>query len=92
MTVYLGKDGKHVTPSMTATHANVTRLTARIEHVGHKLYIGNFFPSPASFDDLHTKTIHCCGTVRANRKWITKYFGHKMKMKSADIKTKMKVA
>ena len=90
MTVYAGKDRKHVTPSMTATHATVTGLAARSERVGHKLYMGNFFSYPASFDDLHTKTLNCCGTVRPNRKWITKYFGHKMKMKSGDLKTKVK--
>jgi hypothetical protein len=37
MTVYLGKDRKRVTPSMTATHATVTGLAARTEHLGHKL-------------------------------------------------------
>jgi len=63
MTVYLGKDRKHVTPSMTATHANVAGLAARIGHVRHKLYMGNFFSSPASSDDLNTKTINCCGAV-----------------------------
>jgi hypothetical protein len=45
MTVYLGKDRKHVTSSMTATHANVSGLAARIEHVGHKLYVDNFISS-----------------------------------------------
>ena len=43
MTVYLDKDGKHVTPSITATHATVTELAARIEHMGRKLYMDNFF-------------------------------------------------
>ena len=90
MTVYLGKDRKHVTPSMTATHATVTGLAARSGHVGPKLYMGNFFSSPASLDDLHTKTISCCGTVRPNRKWMPKNFGQKMKMKSGDLKTKVK--
>jgi hypothetical protein len=32
-TMYLGKDRKRVTPSMTATHVTVTGLEARIEHV-----------------------------------------------------------
>jgi hypothetical protein len=64
MTVYLGKDRKHVTPSMTVTHAAVAGLAARLEHVGHKLYMDRFFSFPALFDDLHTKTINCCGTVR----------------------------
>jgi len=56
MTVYLGKDRKHVTPSMTAIHATVTGLAARIGHVEHKFYMGNFFSTPASFDDFCTKT------------------------------------
>jgi len=43
MTVYLGKERKHVTPSMTATHANVTGLVAKNEYVGHKLYMGSFY-------------------------------------------------
>jgi hypothetical protein len=90
MTVYLGKDRKHVTPSKTATHANVTGLAARSGHVGHRLYMDNFFPSPASFDDLHTKTINCCGTVRPNIKCMPKNFGEKIKTKSGDLKTKVK--
>jgi hypothetical protein len=61
--IYLGKDGKCATPSMTATHTTVTGLTARIEHVGHKLYMDNFFSSPALCDDLHSNKINCCGTV-----------------------------
>jgi len=64
MTTHLGKDRKCATPSMTATHATVTGLAARNEHVGHKFYMDSFHSSPALFDDLYTKTIHCCGTVR----------------------------
>jgi hypothetical protein len=41
---------------MTATHATVTGLAARNEHVGHKMYMDSFFSSPVFFDDLHTKT------------------------------------
>ena len=37
MTVYLGKDRKRATPFMTATHATVTGLTARIEHMRNKM-------------------------------------------------------
>jgi hypothetical protein len=62
--MYLGKDRKHVTSSMTVTHATVAGLAARIEHVGHRLYMDSFFSFPALFDDLHTKTINCYGTVR----------------------------
>jgi len=80
MNMYLGKDGKHATLSMTATHATVTGLMARTEHE-YKLYMDNFFSSTALFDDLYTKTINCCGTVRPNRKGMPKNFGHKMKLK-----------
>jgi len=74
MTVYLDKDRKCVTPSMTATHATVTGFTARNEHGGHTLYIDNFFPSPVLFDDLHTKTINCRGIIKPNRKEDTEEF------------------
>ena len=40
-----------MTPFMTATHASVTGLAARIDHVGHELYMDSFFSSPALFDD-----------------------------------------
>ena len=79
MTAYLGKDRKHVTPSMTATHATVTGLAIRSGHVGHKLYTGNFFSAPASFDDLDIMAINGCGTVRPNRKWMPKNSGQKLK-------------
>jgi hypothetical protein len=46
---------------------NLTGLAARIEYVRHKLYVDSFFSSQALFDDLHNKTINCCGTVRPNR-------------------------
>ena len=88
--VHLPNDRKHATPSMTATHATVTGLAARIEHVGHKLYMDNFVSSPTLFDDLHTKTVNCYGTGRPNRKGVLKNFGHTMKVKSGDLKTKLK--
>ena len=75
---------------MTATHATVTGLAARIEHVGHKLYMDSFFSSSASFDDLRTKAMNNCGTVRPNRKGMPKYFGDKVNMKNGDLKTKVK--
>ena len=83
MSMYFGKGRKCATFSMTATYA-------RIDNVEHKLFMDNFFSSPASFDDSHTKTIYCCGTVRPNRKGMLKNFGHKMKLKKGELKTKMK--
>ena len=60
MAVYLSKDGKHASPSLTATYAAITRHTVRTENVGHKLYADSFFSSTALFDDLHTQTIKWC--------------------------------
>jgi hypothetical protein len=59
---------------MTVTHATVTGFTARNEHVGHKLYMDNFFSSPALFVELHTEIINCCRTIRPNRQEDTEEF------------------
>jgi hypothetical protein len=48
--VYFGKDRKH---------ANVTGLTASIKRCGTQTISVSVL-----CDDLHTKTINCCGTVR----------------------------
>jgi len=82
MTVCACKDRKCATPSMTATHATVTELTARIENVQHKLYMDNFFSFP--LDNLHTKTINCHRTVEPNRKGMLKNFGYKINLKRGD--------
>jgi hypothetical protein len=47
MSEYLFQDRKCV----TATCATVAGLTTRIENVGHKLYMDNFFSSPELFDN-----------------------------------------
>jgi hypothetical protein len=46
----------------------------------------NFFSSSALFDDLHTKTVNCCSTVRPNQEGMLKGFGQTMKLKWGDIK------
>jgi hypothetical protein len=43
MSLYLGRDRKHVTAAMMGTHAAVSGLATRIENLGHKLYMDNFF-------------------------------------------------
>jgi hypothetical protein len=86
MTMYLVKDSKCLTPSMTATHATVTRLAAGNEHVGHKFYMDSFRSSPALFDNLHTKTIHCRRTFRPNRKGMPKNFGYKINLERGDLR------
>jgi len=76
---------------MTATHANVTGLAARIEYVGHKLFTDSYFSSSASFDDLLTKAVNCCGTVRPNRNRMPKNFEHQVNMKRGDLKIKVNI-
>ena len=59
MKVYLGRDSCSATDDMTATHATVRHLTCRVEGLGHKLFMDNFFSSPRIFDDLlRRKIIH----------------------------------
>ena len=52
MRVYLGRDSYSATDDMTATHATVRHLTNRVEGLGHKIFMDNFFSSPRPFDDL----------------------------------------
>jgi hypothetical protein len=50
----------------------------------------NVFSYPDLFDNIHTKAINCCGTVRPNRKGMPSDFGRKLRLKRGDIKTKVK--
>jgi len=91
MRVYLGKDSQSATDDMTATHATVRHLTHRVEGLGHKLLMDNFFSSPRLFDDLDGHKINSCGTVRPNRKYMPCDFGPKeLKLKRGDIRVKTK--
>jgi hypothetical protein len=68
------------TPPVTASHALVTGCAAKIENMGHKLDMDIIISSPVLFDDLHTKTVNCCGTVRPNRQLMQMKFEQKMKL------------
>jgi hypothetical protein len=58
MRVYLGKGRICATETMTATRTTVAGLMRRVENVGHKLYMDNFFSSPDLFDNLHSRKIN----------------------------------
>jgi hypothetical protein len=90
MTVYLGKDRKLATPTMTATHATVTGLTGRIENLGHKLYMDSFFSSPELFDDLYTKAIIAVVLSKQNRRGMPTDFQKTLKLTRGDIKTRVR--
>ena len=87
MTVYLGRDRQRTAKRLTATHATVLDLTQKIHGRGHKLYMDNYFTSPDLFDDLATKQIYCCGTVRPKRKGMPQDFGPK-RMARGDLQVR----
>ncbi|PNF43126.1 hypothetical protein B7P43_G18025 [Cryptotermes secundus] len=91
MKVYLGKDRTRADRDVTATHATVRDLCRRIEGVGHKLYMDNFFSSPDLFDELMTKKITCCGTVRPNRKGLPDDFRRRQfRLRKGDIRVRVR--
>ena len=91
MSVYLGKQKQHATNEITATHGTVLQLVRRVEGVGHKLYMDNYFSSPALFDDLAERKINSCGTVRNDRRGMPQDIRPKhMKLKKGDIVTRVK--
>ena len=71
---------------MTATHASVRHWTGRVEGLGHKLFMDNFFSLPRFSDDLLRRKILSCGSVRPNRKDMPSDFGpKKLKLTKGDI-------
>jgi len=68
MRVYLGGDSHSATDDMIATHAPVRHLSSRVEGLGHKIFMDNFFSSPRLFDDLDRRKINSCRTVQPNRR------------------------
>jgi hypothetical protein len=47
MSVHLGKQKQHVTTEVRPTHGTVLQVIPRVEGLGHKVYMGNYFTSPA---------------------------------------------
>jgi hypothetical protein len=73
MLVYVGKDSE-----LGKTWPQPMRqwqLTNKVQGRGHKLYMDNYFTFPVLFDDLATKQIYCCGTVKSNRKGMPQDLG-----------------
>jgi hypothetical protein len=53
--LYFKKEKQHKAQDLTTTHTTATELSRKVEGWGHKLYMDNFFSSPALFDDLTKK-------------------------------------
>ena len=47
MSVYLGKQRQNATAQITATHGTVLQVIRRVEGLGHKIFMDNYFTSPA---------------------------------------------
>jgi hypothetical protein len=65
--MYLGKQRQNATTQITATHRMVLPVIQRVEGLGHKIFMDNYFTPPALFDDLFQRKIDACGTVRHDR-------------------------
>jgi hypothetical protein len=53
---------------ISPTHGAVLELVCKVEGVGHKIFMDNYFTSPKLFTDLLSRKISACGTVRHNRR------------------------
>jgi len=74
---------------MTATHATVRHLTSRVQGLGHKIFMDNFFSSPRIFDDLDRCKINSCRTVRPKIRDMPIDFGPKqLKLKRGNIRAR----
>lgn len=51
----------------------VLTLTENYWNKGHRLYTDNWYTSPLLFQFLFEKKINCCGTVKANRKFMPSF-------------------
>jgi len=46
----------------------VLQVIRRVEGLGHKIFVDNYFTSPAVFGDLFQRKINTCGTVRHDKR------------------------
>jgi hypothetical protein len=91
MSVCLGKQRQNAIAQITATHGTVLQVIRRVEGMGHKIFMDNYFISPALFDDLFQRKINACGIFRHNRRGMPRDIGPKfLKMKREDIATRVK--
>jgi hypothetical protein len=68
ISVYIGKQRQHTTAQIRASHGMVLQIIRGVEGLGHKIFMDNYFTSPALFDDLFQQKINACGTVHHDRR------------------------
>jgi hypothetical protein len=64
----LGKQRQHATAEIIATHGTVLQVIRRVEGMGHKIFVDNYFTSPALFGDLFQHKINAGGRVCHDRR------------------------
>lgn len=60
-------------------------LVAGLEGKGYRVYTDNFNTTPSLFIDLHDNGFDACGTVRIDRKGLTKTFKKKVVSKGTKL-------
>lgn len=91
MSVYLGKQKQLANEDITAIQGTVFQLVRKVEGVGHKLYMDDYFSSPQLFDTLLKRKINSCGTVSYNRREMPHDIRpNYIKLKRGDIITRVR--
>ena len=68
--VYLGKEWLNTEHNLA--RRVVKHLVSNLENKYHHLYMDNFYCDPYLFQELETKKVLACGTIRCNRKGFPK--------------------
>jgi hypothetical protein len=88
MRMYLGRDSDSANDDIAATQL-LRRLTSRVDSLGHKIFMDNFFSSPILFDDLDRHNINSCGAVQPNIRDMPRDFGLKqLKLKRGNVRVR----
>ncbi|XP_052261867.1 piggyBac transposable element-derived protein 4-like [Dreissena polymorpha] len=65
--VYTGKEENQ---EKGLSHRVVTDLIGHLNHTNIRVFMDNYYTSPALLTDLHMRGVYACGTVRNNRKGL----------------------
>ena len=79
--IYTGKNSAIAVQGPGLCTRVVLELLDGLETKGLKVYVDNYYTSPALFLALYDKGVNACGTVRPNRK----YFPKDLKKKKSDF-------
>jgi len=75
----------------TAMHGTVLQVIRRVEGLGHRIFMDNYFTLPALFGDLFQRKISVCATVRHDKSGMPRDIVPKsLKMKRGDIVTRIR--